>query len=97
MKTIIFDFDGTLADTRRSIVETVFLTLSHFNLPQPSAERIQSVIGLPLRDTFTCAAGLSDEETITKCIEFYRSNYDMVCLKSVTLFPNVTDTLKAFY
>lgn len=97
MKTIILDFDGTIADTRKSIIDTVRLTLNELTLFQPSDEKIQSVIGLPLRDTFTYAAGLSDESIITQCIEIYRANYNDVSLHSVTLFPNVAKTLQELH
>lgn len=97
MKTIILDFDGTIADTRKSIIDTVRLTLNELNLFQPSDEKIQSVIGLPLRDTFTYAAGLSDESIITQCIEIYRANYNDVSLHSVTLFQNLAKTLQELH
>lgn len=97
MKTFILDFDGTLADTRGSIVETVRMTLNKLSLPQPSVEKIQAVIGLPLRDTFTQAAGISDESIISQCIEIYRANYNEVSLRTVTLFPEVEATLRKLH
>lgn len=93
MKNIILDFDGTIADTRQSIIATVGQTLEAMGLPQVNDADIQQLIGLPLRDIFVRAAQLSDEAQIAKAIAIYRSRYGEVCKHTVTLFPHVECTL----
>ena len=53
MKSLILDFDGTLADTQRCIVATMKATLETLHLPPADEEAITKVIGLPLRENFT--------------------------------------------
>ena len=51
-KLIIFDFDGTLGDTRRNIVTTMQMTISEMGLPCRSEQECASTIGLPLASCF---------------------------------------------
>ena len=43
---IIFDFDGTLGDTRRNIVTTMKMTIAELQLPNRSEEECAATIGL---------------------------------------------------
>ena len=52
MKLIIFDFDGTLGDTRRNIVKTMQMTIAELHLPYRSEEECATTIGLPLYGCF---------------------------------------------
>ncbi|MBP3228995.1 MAG: HAD hydrolase-like protein, partial [Bacteroidaceae bacterium] len=52
MKTLILDFDGTLADTARCITATFRATLREHGLPDATDAAIRQTIGLPLRETF---------------------------------------------
>ncbi len=95
IKTLILDFDGTIADTRQCIIETVRQTLLKIGVPQPSDFAIQEVIGLPLRDTFIKAVGITDETMICQAVTTYRELFDDICRQTVRLFPNVTETLQS--
>lgn len=95
MRTIILDFDGTIADTRMAIFATVQSTLKHLSLPVPDEQSVRQVIGLPLRDTFTKAANITDEGLIQECVTFYRSRFNEICKDYIQLYPGVKETLKA--
>lgn len=97
MKTIIFDFDGTLADTRQSIVQTIQATLKELHLSEAEEEQIKRLIGLPLRDTFVQAGHIQDADLLEKAIRIYREKYQTISLHSVCLFPHVKDTLKGLH
>lgn len=94
MKTIIFDFDGTLADTRQSIIQTLQATLKELHLSEAEEEQIKNLIGLPLRDTFVQAGHIQDPDLLEKAIGIYREKYPDISLHSVRLFPHVKGTLK---
>ena len=47
-RLIIFDFDGTLGDTRRTIVTTMQMTIKELQLPGRSDDECAATIGLPL-------------------------------------------------
>lgn len=49
---VIFDFDGTLADTGAAVVETVKGTLEHLGIGRFSRETVLSLMGLPLAETY---------------------------------------------
>ena len=51
-KLVIFDFDGTLGDTRHNIVVTLQRTMSLLGLPLRSESECASTIGLTLEDSF---------------------------------------------
>ncbi|MBQ9596927.1 MAG: HAD family hydrolase, partial [Bacteroidales bacterium] len=45
--TLLFDFDGTLADTTRTILKAMSLTIAELGLPLPPETQMKSGIGLP--------------------------------------------------
>ena len=47
IKLIIFDFDGTLGDTRRNIVTTMQMAIKEMQLPERSEAECASTIGEP--------------------------------------------------
>ena len=52
IKLIVFDFDGTLGDTRANIVNTMRDTMLRLSLPVAEEETIAATIGLPLEKGF---------------------------------------------
>ena len=93
MASIIFDFDGTLADTNRGIIGTFQATMDKMGLPRVDEEKIKSTIGLPLKQNFTVAAGMSDEEA-DKAVEIYRELFNGIAIPLTQLFPGVEEVLK---
>lgn len=93
MPCIIFDFDGTLADTNRGIINTFQSTLDRMGRPRVEEDKIKSVIGLPLKQNFTIGAGFSDEDA-GKAVDIYRELFMGIALQTVTLFPGVDEALK---
>ena len=69
---IIFDFDGTLGDTRRNIVTTMQMTIAELHLPNRSEEECAATIGLPLAECFRRLFPDMQEEFIPRCAETYR-------------------------
>lgn len=93
-KHIIFDFDGTIADTSHIITATMQTTMREMGLEVASTEAIKKVIGLPLKDCFgNIYQGMNDEE-MTRCAETYCRIFD-INKDSLTpaLFPHVKETL----
>ena len=52
IKLIIFDFDGTLGDTRRNIVVTMQDVMKELSLPLQDEDVCASTIGLPLKGCY---------------------------------------------
>ena len=93
MKLIILDFDGTLADTRGLIVQTMQQTLDTLGLDACTEHQCAAMIGLPLKQAFTDLLPMSDEMG-TRCAETYRRIFkENNAVYTVPSFPNVLETL----
>ena len=94
-KLIIFDFDGTLGDTRRNIVTTMQMTIKEMQLPSRTEAECAATIGLPLAGCFKAMFPDIDEEIIPRCAETYRRifNENLQSIKPEA-FPGVVKTLK---
>ncbi|MBR5618258.1 MAG: HAD hydrolase-like protein [Clostridia bacterium] len=73
-QTVVFDFDGTVADTAQGIFESVQYALKKLELPPASEQTLRCFIGPPLPYSFRQFIGLSDE-TAEQAVRFYRENY----------------------
>ena len=91
-KNILFDFDGTLADTREGIVRTVQGTLGRMGLPEADPVAIAKTIGLPLTECFRIATAAPDNQ-VEEAAAIYRNIFPSLALDHITLFPGVLDTL----
>lgn len=91
---IIFDFDGTLGDTRRNIVTTMQLTIAELQLPERSEQQCASTIGLPLTGCFEALFSDLKAEQLQRCADTYRRIFDEK-LKDIVpqAFPGVAETL----
>ncbi len=98
MKLIIFDFDGTLGDTRGNIVTTMRMTLKKLGYPEASEDAIAATIGVPLEAGFDqLLPGLSPTEATT-CAATYRAIFEQNRKIMIpNLFPHVKETLVTLY
>lgn len=97
IKTVILDFDGTLGDTKNLIVHTMQQTLQQLCLPPRSDRQCASMIGLPLRQTFTDLMPMSSE-TADRCVETYTKLFFANNRPgAVPLFLHVIETLDALH
>ncbi len=72
-RLIMFDFDGTLVDSQRSIAQSMARAFEAEGLPAPAREAVRRVVGLRLE---MAAAQLlpdpSDTDTAVRIAESYR-------------------------
>ena len=95
IKLIIFDFDGTLGDTRRNIVTTMQMTINELQLPSRTEKECASTIGLPLTGCFRALYPDLQEGLIPRCAETYRRIFNENMQKiTPEAFPGVVKTLK---
>lgn len=94
IKLIIFDFDGTLGDTRRHIVTTMQMTIAELGLASRSDDECASKIGLPLDGCFEALYPDESKETILLCTDTYRRIFqeNLLTMKP-QVFPEVKETL----
>ena len=93
-KLIIFDFDGTLGDTRQTIVTTMQTTIEELQLPERSDEECAARIGLPLAGCFESLYPTLSADEIKRCAETYRRIFfELVKHIKPQAFPGVVETL----
>ena len=94
IKLIIFDFDGTLGDTRRNIVTTMQMTIAELGLSGRTDDECASKIGLPLDGCFEALYPDEAKDTIQLCAETYRRIFqeNLLTMKP-QVFPKVKETL----
>lgn len=93
IKNIIFDFDGTLADTSNLIVATMQKSIKDCSLPFRDENQIKATIGIRLEEIpsilWPSLSGIGDTFA-----SLYRKNFEeLKTTIPVTLFPNVKETL----
>ncbi|MDH4248615.1 MAG: HAD family hydrolase [Deltaproteobacteria bacterium] len=93
-RALILDFDGTLVDSRRSIVESMEAVLAHLGLPPVPGDQIAALIGLPLEGVFA-RLSKGEPETIAAMLAHYRSIFQRYSRAHSRLFPGVRETLEA--
>lgn len=94
MKTLIFDFDGTLCDTCGMIVDAMQYVVTQQGFPTPTPDECRATIGLPADDCFAALTGL-DAEGSHRCTMLYDS-IEMASeerLRLVKPFPGVKECL----
>jgi phosphoglycolate phosphatase-like HAD superfamily hydrolase len=90
---VIFDLDGTLADSQEGILTSFRSTLDELGL-HPSDERLRSLIGPPLEDSFS-QLGI-DETDLQRVVARYRHFYAVTGVRQCRLYDGVASVLQHF-
>ena len=93
-KVIIFDFDGTLCDTRSNIIVAFRATMERLGLEMRDEATCGATIGLTLRDGFKSMYPALDDASIDNCVDTYREIFAERREELMPeLFPGVKETL----
>lgn len=90
IKGILFDFDGTLANTTELIIASFKNTISHFLHREASVEEITQYFGLPLRE---CLAHY-DANRVEEMVDYYREYNNHMHDSMIKSYPDVEKTLR---
>ena len=94
IRIIIFDFDGTLGDTRANILLTMRMTLRKLGLSEKDDDTIGATIGIPLGEGFLQMFPDLTPEQEELCVRTYRAIFEENKKDLVpALFPHVKETL----
>lgn len=94
-KLCLLDFDYTLVDTTKPIVECFRHTFEVMNLHGFDREKVIKTIGMTLDDSFLELTGIKDKEIIKELVSIYRIKSDEITIQNTVLFEDTIDTLKA--
>lgn len=97
IKACIFDLDGTLGDTRRSLICSVEKTLARMGLPQITEEQCIRFVGNGARylmeRVLEVSAGGSLER-LNEGMEIYRRIFDENCISGIYVYDGMKDVLE---
>lgn len=93
IKGVIFDLDGTLADTLEDIRLCVNQTIATLDRPSLTSSDIRPMIGNGVREMLRRASQIEDPEALNQIVATYRSFYADGMLKNTRLYPGVPSLL----
>lgn len=96
-KCVIFDFDGTLADSKECSVRSTQQAFSMMGFSIPSYQLIEHYMGIPIEQSFLdMSEETLDDNTLAELIttfrDFYKNN-ERSTLQVFPYFPGVLDAL----
>tara|TARA_R110000850_G_scaffold53422_1_gene128051 strand:+ start:23962 stop:24660 length:699 start_codon:yes stop_codon:yes gene_type:complete len=97
LKTLIFDWDGTLCDSVGRIVEAMTEAAKSTGLVIPSEQAVRDIIGLGLPEAIATLFPDMDEPWLAeKLRQHYSDHYVALEARPAELFPGVAEGLERF-
>ena len=91
---LIFDLDGTLADTKLDLANAVNATRAHYGLPPLENERVYSYVGNGAPVLIRrCMGPEFNGEQIQSALEYFLARYREHMLDTTTLYPGIRESL----
>ena len=75
LRNVLFDLDGTLVDSSKTILDSVFHALEKLAVDPRSGPDVRTLIGMPLFDIFVGQYGMQ-KESAQEAIDHYRDFYE---------------------
>lgn len=72
--TVLFDLDGTIADSFEGISDSILYALDKLGVPAPPRDSLKSFVGPPLFDEFRRRFAM-DDDTAREAVRLYREYY----------------------
>ncbi len=96
-RVVIFDFDGTLADTWRDLASALNRTLADAGLPAVTGPQVKAGIGDGALKLLAMSLPEAERapERLEAHYERFRAHYDRCCLDTTDLYPGMADCLDA--
>lgn len=95
LQAIIFDFDYTLADSSRGVIECINFALDRLDLPPAGDAEIRRTIGLSLPDALVMLVGKEYARHADAFTRFFVERADEVMTDMTELFDIVPETVAA--
>ena len=96
VELLMFDFDGTLIDSKVDIATSVNLTLRDLGFPQRTHEEIFSFVGDGVKRLLHLSVGEGNVETYEEALCIFREHYLTHCMDTTRFYPGILDVLRHF-
>lgn len=93
---ILFDLDGTIADSAPGITASLGYMFEKLGLPVPSQQELLTWVGPPILDSFRDLAGMDPVES-AQALSIYRQHYLANGGSDVPLYPGIASLLRAIH
>ncbi len=93
---VLFDFDGTVADTGEGIFSCVKIAIEQVGFEPIDEKLLRTFIGPPIFDSFKYTAGMNDEQS-KKAVEEYRKAYREGGIYKFRLYDGIEALLKKLH
>ena len=90
---VIFDFDGTVADTGEGILKSLQYSFEQMGREVPDLSDLKKFIGPPIHYSFVTFYGVSENE-VEQYIKKYRERYKKIGIYECFVYDGMLETLK---
>lgn len=91
---LVFDWDGTVADTVHHIVGAMQAAIAEVGLPSRSREQVLGIIGLGMQEAARTLFPDIEADLQDRMVSCYSQNYLAATTGRTVLFPGVRETLE---
>lgn len=91
---VLFDFDGTIADTGEGVFSCVRHSIETYGLEQPSDEDIRKFIGPPLLTSYHSLFPQLSQDELNGIVQCFREEYDKVGKLKYRIYDGIKELLK---
>jgi len=95
-KLLVFDFDGTLVDTKQDIVDSVNRTLKELELRTLDRETLSTFIGKGVNHLIARSLEGTDCDDLPRAIDAFMRDYEEHLMDQTDLFPSCRAILEYF-
>ncbi len=95
-EVLLFDFDGTLIDSKVDIATAVNCTLRDLGLPIRSVEEIFSFVGDGVKRLLRLSVGEENPEQYERALEVFRLHYLEHCVETTRWYPGIWEVLQHY-
>lgn len=90
---ILFDLDGTLTDPKEGITKSFQYALEYYGIDEPDLDKLEVVIGPPLRDSFIEFYGFTTDKAI-EAEDKYRERFATIGMYENFIYDGIEQMLK---
>lgn len=95
-KNLIFDFDGTIADSKECSIVATQKSFKERGLEEPTVNLIEYYMGIPIEKSFSLMSSVDlDDHQLEALIKTFRQNYKEVESSYLKLYKHMTEQLQS--